>query len=214
MSPMMFLVQSALSQGADIAVQSTHKVLGSMGQSSMLHAQGALVDRTRISRALQTLQVLCPLPALALRPASAVLPAAMQPALPITARSLAAECGWDCPARFQTTAVAAESIRGLWMLMQTSSPSYLLMSSLDAARHQAVQPSTWTEPTQAAMRICEGLCNLPGITLLERPSGDCSSILIHSSGKLLTAFHYALAAEFCCCTHNFAGSMSLNPFSG
>ena len=51
--------QSALSQGADLAVQSTHKVLGSMGQSSMLHTQGTLVDRPRISRALQTLQVSC-----------------------------------------------------------------------------------------------------------------------------------------------------------
>jgi arginine/lysine/ornithine decarboxylase len=55
-------VQSALSQGADIVIQSTHKVLGSMGQSSMLHAQGALVDRARISRALQTLQVSAPTP--------------------------------------------------------------------------------------------------------------------------------------------------------
>ena len=57
MSYTTFLVQSALSQGADIAIQSTHKVLGSMGQSSMLHAQGALVDRTRISRALQDVLV-------------------------------------------------------------------------------------------------------------------------------------------------------------
>lgn len=53
-------MQSALSQGADIVIQSTHKVLGSMGQSSMLHAQGALVDRARISRALQMLQVSTP----------------------------------------------------------------------------------------------------------------------------------------------------------
>ena len=82
----------------------------------------------------------------------------------------------DFPVGLQTTALAADW-KGLWMLMQTSSPSYLLMSSLDAARHQAVQPSTWTEPTQAAMRICDGLCNLPGITLLEAPSGICSSIL-------------------------------------
>lgn len=49
--------QSALSQGADISIQSTHKVLASMGQSSMLHAQGTLIDQARISRALQTLQV-------------------------------------------------------------------------------------------------------------------------------------------------------------
>ena len=81
MSYTTFLVQSALSQGADIAIQSTHKVLASMGQSSMLHAQGALVDRTRISRALQTLQVSAPLSALTLRPSSPVLPAAMQSAL-------------------------------------------------------------------------------------------------------------------------------------
>ena len=35
-----------------------------MGQSSMLHAQVALVDRLRISRALQTLQVRSFLPVL------------------------------------------------------------------------------------------------------------------------------------------------------
>ena len=79
MSTFIVLVQSALSQGADIAIQSTHKVLGSMGQSSMLHCQGALVDRTRISRALQTLQVLCPHSALTLRPSTSVLQHCSQP---------------------------------------------------------------------------------------------------------------------------------------
>ena len=59
---MILPLQSALSQGADLAVQSTHKVLGSMGQSSMLHTQGTLVDRPRVSRALQTLQVSILLP--------------------------------------------------------------------------------------------------------------------------------------------------------
>ena len=84
--------------------------------------------------------------------------------------------------------------------MQTSSPSYLLMSSLDAARHQAVQLRTWTEPTQAAMHICEGLCNLPGITLLEKPSGVCSCSSFHPFGKLLTALYCtAFSAGFCCC---------------
>ena len=86
--------------------------------------------------------------------------------------------------------------------MQTSSPSYLLMSSLDAARHQAMQPSTWTEPIQAAMRICEGLCNLPGITLLEGLPGVCSSIPFHPSGKLLTALQCtASLAGLCCSKH-------------
>ncbi|TQE08538.1 hypothetical protein C1H46_005844 [Malus baccata] len=47
---------SAMQQGADLAVQSTHKVLCSLTQSSMLHMSGSIVDRERISRCLQTLQ--------------------------------------------------------------------------------------------------------------------------------------------------------------
>ncbi|XP_060172313.1 uncharacterized protein LOC132603326 isoform X2 [Lycium barbarum] len=50
------LPSSSLSQGADLAVQSTHKVLCALTQSSMLHMQGDLVDRERISRSLQMLQ--------------------------------------------------------------------------------------------------------------------------------------------------------------
>ncbi|PRQ37017.1 putative arginine decarboxylase [Rosa chinensis] len=51
---------SAMQQGADIAVQSTHKVLCSLTQSSMLHLSGKLVDREKISRCLQTLQSTSP----------------------------------------------------------------------------------------------------------------------------------------------------------
>ena len=51
---------SALQQGADLAVQSTHKVLCSLTQSSMLHISGNLVDREKISRCLQTLQSTSP----------------------------------------------------------------------------------------------------------------------------------------------------------
>ncbi|XP_010927667.2 uncharacterized protein [Elaeis guineensis] len=47
---------TALEQGADLVVQSTHKVLCSLTQSSMLHMSGNLIDRERISRCLQTLQ--------------------------------------------------------------------------------------------------------------------------------------------------------------
>ena len=46
-----------MQQGADISVQSTHKTLTSMGQSSMLHMQGSLVDPLRISQAICLLQV-------------------------------------------------------------------------------------------------------------------------------------------------------------
>ncbi|KAL0337157.1 UNVERIFIED_CONTAM: Arginine decarboxylase [Sesamum calycinum] len=47
---------SALAQGADLVVQSTHKVLCSLTQSSMLHVSGNIVDREKICRCLQTLQ--------------------------------------------------------------------------------------------------------------------------------------------------------------
>ncbi|KAK0586859.1 hypothetical protein LWI29_013546 [Acer saccharum] len=51
------LPYSALQQGADLVVQSTHKVLCSLTQSSMLHlSTKSNVDRERISRCLQTLQ--------------------------------------------------------------------------------------------------------------------------------------------------------------
>ncbi|KAF4365575.1 hypothetical protein F8388_007408 [Cannabis sativa] len=54
------LPNSALQQGADLAVQSTHKVLCSLTQSSMLHMSGNLVDRENISRCLQVLQSTSP----------------------------------------------------------------------------------------------------------------------------------------------------------
>ncbi|CAA2933999.1 uncharacterized protein LOC111404211 isoform X1 [Olea europaea var. sylvestris] len=47
---------SALAQGADLVIQSTHKVLCSLTQSSMLHMSGNLVDRERICWCLQMLQ--------------------------------------------------------------------------------------------------------------------------------------------------------------
>lgn len=54
------LPRSALQQGADLTVQSTHKVLCSLTQSSMLHMSGNIVDKDRISRCLQTLQTTSP----------------------------------------------------------------------------------------------------------------------------------------------------------
>ncbi|XP_059637208.1 uncharacterized protein LOC132279297 [Cornus florida] len=51
---------SALQQGADLAVQSTHKVLCSLTQSSMLHMSGNRVDRERICKCLQTIQSTSP----------------------------------------------------------------------------------------------------------------------------------------------------------
>ena len=54
------LPPSALSVGADLTVQSTHKVLGAMTQASMLHLQGLLIDPSRVSKALQLLQSTSP----------------------------------------------------------------------------------------------------------------------------------------------------------
>ena len=52
--------KSALQQGADLAVQSTHKVLCSLTQSSMLHMSGNLINRERICACLQALQSTSP----------------------------------------------------------------------------------------------------------------------------------------------------------
>ncbi|XP_073157700.1 uncharacterized protein [Henckelia pumila] len=55
------LPSPALSQGADLVVQSTHKVLCSLTQSSMLHAsRSRLIDRSRVRRCLQILQSTSP----------------------------------------------------------------------------------------------------------------------------------------------------------
>ncbi|MEH2359457.1 aminotransferase class I/II-fold pyridoxal phosphate-dependent enzyme [Nostoc sp.] len=50
----------ALAAGADLTVQSIHKVLGAMTQASMLHIQGNRIDSDRISKALQLVQSTSP----------------------------------------------------------------------------------------------------------------------------------------------------------
>lgn len=47
---------SALQAGADVAVQSAHKMLGSMTMTAMLHMQGAIVNREAIRQALRMVQ--------------------------------------------------------------------------------------------------------------------------------------------------------------
>jgi len=54
------LPTSALACGADLTVQSIHKVLGAMTQASMLHIQGNRIDSDRISKALQLVQSTSP----------------------------------------------------------------------------------------------------------------------------------------------------------
>ncbi|HEY9769627.1 MAG TPA: aminotransferase class I/II-fold pyridoxal phosphate-dependent enzyme [Coleofasciculaceae cyanobacterium] len=54
------LPPSAMSLGADLTVQSTHKTLSAMTQASMLHIQGTRVCRQRINKALQLVQSTSP----------------------------------------------------------------------------------------------------------------------------------------------------------
>jgi arginine decarboxylase len=54
------LPNSALSLGADVVIQSTHKTLSGLTQASMLHCQGSRVNRDRISQALQLVQSTSP----------------------------------------------------------------------------------------------------------------------------------------------------------
>ncbi len=54
------LPPSALSMGADLTVQSTHKVLGAMTQASMLHLQGNRINPHKISQALQLVESTSP----------------------------------------------------------------------------------------------------------------------------------------------------------
>lgn len=102
---------SALAAGADLVMQSSHKVLTAMGQAAMLHARGHRVNTARVSKALQVLQ--------------------------------------------------------------TSSPSYILLASLDAARRHAAAPDTWATPLAVAAAARAGLTALPGLSLLQR--GSCGS---------------------------------------
>jgi arginine decarboxylase len=50
----------ALAAGADLTVQSIHKVLGAMTQASMLHIQGNRIDSDRVRKALQLVQSTSP----------------------------------------------------------------------------------------------------------------------------------------------------------
>jgi arginine decarboxylase len=54
------LPPSPLAQGADIVIQSTHKLLGALTQAAMLHLRSELVDMARLDRCLQILQTSSP----------------------------------------------------------------------------------------------------------------------------------------------------------
>ena len=55
------------------------------------------------------------------------------------------------------------------LCLQSCSPSYLLMASLDGARAYA-QQHDWQQPIQASQLIVRELQQLPGLQLLSLPS--------------------------------------------
>lgn len=101
------LPPTALSKGADLTVQSIHKVLSSLTQSAILHVKGERIERDRISKALQ--------------------------------------------------------------LLQSSSPSYLLLSSLDAARQQMALfgKDLLTQTLQLAEIARKEISRIPQLSVLE-----------------------------------------------
>ncbi|MEG4506801.1 aminotransferase class I/II-fold pyridoxal phosphate-dependent enzyme [Microcoleus sp. F6_B4] len=54
------LPETALSAGADLTVQSSHKTLGAMTQASMLHVKGSRIDIQKLNKALQLVQSTSP----------------------------------------------------------------------------------------------------------------------------------------------------------
>ena len=54
------LPPSALSAGADLTIQSTHKVLSAFTQASMMHLQGDRIDSQRLSKSLQLVESTSP----------------------------------------------------------------------------------------------------------------------------------------------------------
>ncbi|MEX0269696.1 aminotransferase class I/II-fold pyridoxal phosphate-dependent enzyme [Leptolyngbyaceae cyanobacterium UHCC 1019] len=54
------LPMSALQADADVAVQSTHKTLSALTQAAMVHVQGSLIDRDRLSKSLALVQSTSP----------------------------------------------------------------------------------------------------------------------------------------------------------
>jgi arginine decarboxylase len=101
------LPPSALSKGADLTVQSVHKVLSGLTQASILHVQGERIDRDRITKTLQ--------------------------------------------------------------LLQSSSPSYLLLSSLDAARQQMALcgEELMTQTLQLAEIARKEISQIPKLSVLQ-----------------------------------------------
>lgn len=117
-------ISPALAAGCDVSIQSTHKMLGSLTQSSMLHVRGDLIDRDRLRKMIS--------------------------------------------------------------MMNTTSPSYLLMASLDAVRHTMEQRGReiWKNVLKAVSDASEHIDEIPGIRCLTRYT-DADGIQRRTEGARL-----------------------------
>jgi len=119
---------SALEAGADIAVQSAHKVLSAFTQAAMLHVQGSQINQNQLSQCLS--------------------------------------------------------------LTQSTSPSYLLLGSLDAARHQMATEgeALLSKTLELADVVYAELCKLHDLRVLQPSGGDRTRLTVNVSGSGITGF--------------------------
>jgi len=114
----------ALALGADVVVQSTHKLLGALSQASMLHGQGQRVDWSRLAAALQLTQSTSP---------SALLLASLDAARHQMATAGEALLG-PTVALARTLATELAALPGLAVVGQGAGPLPPTIAALDPTR--------------------------------------------------------------------------------
>lgn len=124
------LPAGALQSGADLVAQSTHKTLGSMTQSSMLHIRSSLVDEVKVDKALK--------------------------------------------------------------LVMSTSPNYLLMGSLDAARHMMAEHGKENMERTCAMAevVRKELEELTDVRVLRRPDMDPTRLVISAIDAGMSGYEF------------------------
>lgn len=84
------------------------------------------------------------------------------------------------------------------MRLQTSSPSYLLMASLDAARAAAQAPGAWDAPLEAARLTRAGLRALPRLLLLEDCTPAGAGWRLHWGSQVWLSTHFVCLTVMKC----------------
>ncbi len=114
----------ALDAGAEVAVQSAHKVLGAFTQAALLHCGLSLKEPGRLRQALR--------------------------------------------------------------LLQTSSPSYLLLASLDVARHQfARERGRWSEAVELGLQLRRAISRMPGLFAPGEELSAVPGVVAHDPTRLV-----------------------------